>query len=113
MLDRTQVPDDAPFECLRYVILNMLRGKNPDLTLRQLDMLLAIKYRVESPTVKDLALFLKIPRTAVSQCVKRLAHVGLVERRPSIDDGRQLTLHLLPSAVEYLEEIEGIVQYHF
>lgn len=67
------------------------------LTPERYDLLLMIQAGVEADApvrVTDLCESLQLRQTAVTENLKRAVEVGLVERRPSPDDGRASLLYL-------------------
>lgn len=57
-------------------------------------------------SVKELADILHVDKSGVSRSVEELVQTGFVERRPSKDDRRFVTLNLLPKGQERFEIIE-------
>jgi DNA-binding MarR family transcriptional regulator len=67
------------------------------LTPERYDLLLMIQAGVEAGApvrVTDLCESLQLRQTAVTENLKRAVEAGLIERRPSPDDGRASHLHL-------------------
>lgn len=57
-------------------------------------------------SVKELADILRVDKSGVSRSVEELVQAGFVERRPSKEDRRFVTLNLLPKGQERFEKIE-------
>ena len=57
-------------------------------------------------SVKELAEILRIDKSGVSRFVEDLVQKGYVERKPSVEDRRFVTLILLPKGQERFEKIE-------
>lgn len=57
-------------------------------------------------SVKELADILHVDKSGVSRSVEELVQTGFVERRPSKEDRRFVTLNLLPKGQERFEKIE-------
>lgn len=57
-------------------------------------------------SVKELADILRIDKSGVSRSVEELVQKGFVERKPSKEDRRFVTLHLLPEGQKRFEKIE-------
>ena len=64
-------------------------------------------------SVKDLADILRIDKSGVSRLVEDLVRKEFVERNPSAEDRRFVTLHLLPKGQERFEKIEHDMYYKF
>lgn len=57
-------------------------------------------------SIKELADILRIDKSGVSRFVEDLVQKKFVERKPSMDDRRYVTLNLLPKGQERFERIE-------
>lgn len=62
--------------------------------------------RKPNVSVKELAAILHIDKSSVSRSVEELVQKDLVERKPSKEDRRFVTLRLLPKGQERFEKIE-------
>lgn len=58
-------------------------------------------------SVKELAEILRIDKSGVSRSVEELVQKGFVERNPSKEDRRYVTLNLLPKGQARFEKIEN------
>lgn len=57
-------------------------------------------------SVKELADILRVDKSSISRSVEELVQNGFVERKPSKEDRRYVTLRLLPKGQERFEKIE-------
>ncbi len=57
-------------------------------------------------SVKELADILHMDKSGVSRSIEELVQMDFVERNPSKEDRRFVTLHLLPKGLERFEKIE-------
>ena len=64
-------------------------------------------------SVKELADILRIDKSGVSRLVEDLVQKEFVERKPSAEDRRFVTLNLLPKGQERFEKIEHDMYYKF
>ena len=64
-------------------------------------------------SIKELAEILRIDKSGVSRFVEDLVQKKFVERNPSVEDRRFVTLHLLPKGQERFEKIEHDMYYKF
>lgn len=64
-------------------------------------------------SVKELAEILRIDKSGVSRFVEDLVQKEYVERKPSAEDRRFVTLYLLPKGQERFEKIEHDMYYKF
>ncbi len=80
-----QISDIQALDLWRRATITSVRRDAPDLTARQMAMLLAV-YLTEPPhTVRGLADLLRVSKPAVTRAVDRLSDLELVRRK--IDDG--------------------------
>jgi DNA-binding MarR family transcriptional regulator len=106
-----QIKDDrnANVEWLAQVFSSSVRSHCPDLNLRQLAVLLIAQNAKVPLGVKELSALLQIPKSAVTRAIHRLQSAHLVTRRPTLEDRRRVSVHLLPRGNEYMRHIEGWV----
>ncbi len=64
-------------------------------------------------SVKELANILHIDKSGVSRSVEELVQKGFVERKPSKEDRRFVTLNLLPKGEERFNKIENDMYFKF
>ena len=64
-------------------------------------------------SVKELADILRIDKSGISRLVEDLVQKEFVERKPSAEDRRFVTLYLLPKGQERFEKIEHDMYYKF
>ncbi len=64
-------------------------------------------------SVKELAEMLRIDKSSVSRFVEDLVQKEFVVRKPSVEDRRFVTLHLLSKGQERFEKIEHDMHYKF
>ena len=88
-------------------ILNVVRQivseeQAPDLSLRQMGILLLTATEAGTATVKSLSNDLNISRPAVSRALDRLEAEGFVRRMPHLTDRRMVVLEVVPSGWRYL-----------
>jgi DNA-binding MarR family transcriptional regulator len=81
---------DRLLEVLRDTIIGMVRREGPDLTARQLGVLL-ICYLEERPhTVRELAARLDVSKPAITRAIDRLMELGFARRGPDPRDRRSV-----------------------
>lgn len=94
----------------RKVLVEAVRSKGPDLSSRQLALMLTV-YLEEGPhTVRGLASFLNISKPAISRALDRLGELNFVRRRRDEKDKRnvlvQRTVQGSMFLVEFAESIK-------
>jgi DNA-binding MarR family transcriptional regulator len=77
-------------ELWRTVTVQAVRSDEPDLTTRQLAVLMTITLNAPPHTVRGLALALRIAKPAVTRAIDALERFGLAVRVPDEDDARSV-----------------------
>lgn len=75
---------------LRETVVNLVREEGPDLSARQLAVLLICYLSDEPQTVRGLAVRLQVVRSAITRVLDRLGEVGLVRRKTDPMDRRSV-----------------------
>jgi DNA-binding MarR family transcriptional regulator len=82
-----------PFDALalwRDVVVDQVSGDNPDLTQRQMAVLLIVYMRPPPHTVRGLAEQLKISKPAITRALDTLSRYGYVKRKRDDADRRNV-----------------------
>ena len=90
---------------LHHTIRSGLRAKTPDLSARQLAMLLIVGEEPEMHTVRGLALRLAISKPAISRSLNRLCSLRLAGRMPDPRDGRSVLVVATASGIAHLTDL--------
>ncbi len=88
---RPVTPHQA-LEIWRRATLAGVRGSEPDLTQRQMALLLTVYLTPAPHTVRGLAATLGVAKPAVTRAVDRLAELDLIRRRRDERDRRSIVL---------------------
>lgn len=90
-------------------IVTAVRRDAPDLSARQMALLLSV-YRTPPPhTVRGLAAALKISKPAVTRAVDRLSELDFVRRRKDEEDRRSVLLQRTVRGSVFLREYGEII----
>lgn len=105
---RAPTPHEA-LDLWRRATVAGVRGPGPDLTQRQMALLLTVYLRPAPHTVRGLAAALCVSKPAITRAVDRLSELDLVRRRRDERDRRSiLLLRTLKGSVylrDFAEEI--------
>lgn len=85
--------------------VDTVRSRDPDLSARQMAVLLAAYLDAGRSTVRELAVRLKISKPAVSRAIDRLEELDLVRRRPDERDRRSVVLARTVRGSVFLSEL--------
>lgn len=83
---------DRLLEILHSMVCASVRADGPDLTARQMALLLAITLEPVMHTVRGLAARLNISKPAISRSLDRLVDIGLADRAPDPRDRRSVLI---------------------
>ncbi len=93
----------------RRAIVDSVRRDAPDLSARQMALLLTI-YLVPPPhTVRGSADALKISKPAVTRALDRLSELGLVRRKPDENDRRSVLIQRTVKGSVFLREYGELI----
>ncbi len=79
-------------EIWRQALIGSLRKDEPDLSVRQMAVLLSIHLSEKPVTVRGLAADLMISKPAVTRAVDRLEQLGFARRQPDASDKRSILI---------------------
>ncbi len=86
-----------------------VRRDTPDLTARQMAVLMTVYMDPPPHTVRGLADHLLISKPAVTRALDRLSALGLVRRKPDEQDRRSITVQRTVKGTLYLSDIAGAI----
>lgn len=98
-----------PLELLRGTIIGLVNRPGPDLSARQLSILLTCVLDDHGYTVRGLAAALNISKPAVTRAVDRLAEFGLVRRKPDPTDRRSILVFTMPPGRAFLTHLRQLL----
>ena len=92
------------------VTLASVRSDAPDLSARQLAMLMTIYLDDDLHTVRSLAKHLNVTKAAISRATDSLSKLGYIERKPDHRDKRSVILTRTPAGIHYLSQFADFIQ---
>lgn len=96
-------------ELWRHALVSSVRGDAPDLSARQMALMLSV-YLGEGPhTVRGLAQALRISKPAVSRALDRLGELGYVRRQRDDMDRRNVLVQRTDEGSVFLNEFSGMI----
>ena len=96
-------------ELWRHALVASVRGDAPDLSARQMALMLSV-YLGEGPhTVRGLAQALRISKPAVSRALDRLGELGYVRRQRDDLDRRNVLVQRTGTGGQFLTEFSALV----
>jgi DNA-binding MarR family transcriptional regulator len=104
--------DIKPVEALdlwRGAIVESVRRDGPDLSARQMALLLTVYITRPPHTVRGLADTLKVSKPAVTRAVDRLSDYGLVKRKVDDTDRRSVLIQRTVKGSVFLREFGELI----
>ena len=93
----------------RRAIVKSVRLDAPDLSARQMSLLLTVYLTPPLHTVRGLANLLKVSKPAITRAVNRLSGLDMVRRKPDPDDKRSVLIQCTVRGSVFLREFGGLI----
>ena len=93
----------------RRAIVKSVRIEAPDLSARQMAMLLTVYLTPPPHTVRGLSAELNVSKPAVTRAIDRLTELGMVRRKPDETDRRSVLIQRTVKGSVFLREFGEIV----
>lgn len=94
---------------LRDIALSEVRDDAPDLTFRQLSILLTIYLEAPPHTIRALAARLEVTKPVITRALDTMGALGLVERHRDVKDMRNVLIKRTVKGALYVERIGDLV----
>ncbi|WP_332871492.1 MarR family winged helix-turn-helix transcriptional regulator [Parvularcula mediterranea] len=93
----------------RDVMVELVRGDQPDLSMRQWALLLTVYLTPGPHTVRRLSEDLEVPKPAISRALDALSIHGLVKRERDEADRRVVLVRKTPDGSEFIDRFASAV----
>ena len=100
---------DRLVEILRETIVGSVRRDGPDLSARQMSVLLITCLEKGPHTVRGLATRLNVSKPAVTRSLDRLRDLGLAGRQPDLRDRRSVLVVATDDGRAYVNELRALM----
>ncbi len=91
-------------------LIGYVRSGKPDLTNRQMAVLLLV-YRTQGPhTVRGLAASLSVSKPVITRALNTLSALGYLQRQPDRSDGRNVFVARTDNGMRFLESFETLIK---
>jgi DNA-binding MarR family transcriptional regulator len=102
-MDVTIIPDqDDKLSGWRRSLIRYVRSGQPDLTNRQMALLMVVGLEGGLHTVRGLAARLGVSKPVVTRALNSLSEIDVVRRRVDEHDRRSIFVDLTPTGAEFL-----------
>ena len=96
----------------RDVSMGLVRDEKPDLTNRQITILLTIYLDTPPHTVRGLARKLNVTKPVITRALNTMGGLNLVERRRDTVDKRNVIISRTVEGTLYLEHLADLIEKH-
>jgi DNA-binding MarR family transcriptional regulator len=103
------VTDLDPLDVWRRAMVANVRRDAPDLSARQMAVLLTVYMTGQPHTVRGLAEILKVSKPAITRAIDRLGEFGLARRKTDPRDRRSVIVQRTVKGSVYLAEFAEII----
>ena len=93
----------------RRVTVSTVRSDAPDLTARQLAVLMTVRLQPAPHTVRGLASALNVGKPAITRALDTLSRLGFVQRRRDPKDGRNVFVERTEKGDAFLEQLSATI----
>jgi len=93
----------------RRAIVASVRRDAPDLTARQMSLLLTVYLTQPPHTIRGLAQHLKVTKPVITRAVDRLSELGMVRRKTDVQDRRSVLLQRTVKGSVFLREYAELI----
>lgn len=104
-----ELRQEQSLEIWREALSESVRRAGPDLSARQMALLLAVYTRPPPHTVRGFARDLNISKPAVTRAIDKLAALGFVRRAPDDADKRSVIVQRTVKGAVFLSEFADLV----
>lgn len=96
-------------ELWRHTLVASVRGDEPDLSARQMAVLLSVYMEDKAHTVRGLAKALRISKPAISRALDRLGELDYIRRERDELDRRNVLVRRTGSGASFLHNFSGLI----
>ncbi len=100
---------DQALDLWRRVTIETVRSEAPDLTARQLAVLMTVRLGAPPHTVRGLAATLNVGKPAITRALDTLSRLGFVQRRRDPKDGRNVLVERTPTGDQFLDRLSETI----
>ena len=104
-----QFTDLKALDIWRHALVSSVRLEAPDLSARQMALLLSVYLTPLPHTVRGLAQSLKVSKPAITRAVNRLSELGLAQRKTDEADRRSVSIQRTVKGSMFLREFGELI----
>lgn len=103
------ITQQQALELWRHTVVASVRGSSPDLSARQMALLMCVYLKDGPHTVRGLAKSLMISKPAVSRALDRLGELSYIRRERDELDRRNVLVQRTPEGSQFLVEYSNLI----
>ncbi|MDP2698993.1 MarR family transcriptional regulator [Thalassospira sp.] len=104
-----EIKPSQALDLWRIAIVESVRRDSPDLSARQMALMLSVYLTPAPHTVRGLADALNISKPAITRALDRLSSLGMVKRKVDEDDRRSVLIQRTVKGSVFLREFGDII----
>lgn len=97
----------------RRTVLESVRRDGPDLSARQMALMLTVYLTPPPHTVRSLSVAMNVSKPAITRALDRLSHYGLIKRKIDAEDRRSVLLQRTVKGSVFLTEFGELIRSSF
>ncbi len=105
----TRLSPEEALQLWHDVALAQVRDDEPDLSIRQMSILLTIYLEAPPHTVRDLAHKLNVSKPVITRALDSMGKLGLVSRRRDETDKRNVLVQRTVKGALFLERLSDLI----
>lgn len=90
-------------------LINIVRSELPDLTNRQMGIMLSVALAPGPHTVRGLAERLGVSKPVVTRALNKLTALGYLQRKRDRNDGRNIFVEITRPGADFLERFNQLI----
>jgi DNA-binding MarR family transcriptional regulator len=90
-------------------LVDVVRSDLPDLTNRQMAIMLAVAHEAGPHTVRGLAEWLGVSKPVVTRALNKLTALGYLARKRDRNDGRNIFVEMTGVGTDFLDQFNSII----
>ena len=107
---KLELSGHAGLRLWKQTLKNIVLNKGPDLTTRQISVLLAVYLDTAEHTVRGLAAYIDVSKPVITRCVDSLSILGLVKRVRDEKDRRSVFIQRTVKGAVFLTDFAEMIE---
>lgn len=105
----TELRPSQALQLWQKATLDLVRDDEPDLSMRQMAILLTVYLEAPPHTVRDLAVKLSVTKPAITRALDTMGRMKLISRKRDVSDRRNVLIGRTVEGVLYIEKLADLI----